>query len=120
MLCAKHILDYWSKFGQFLLAQFFLEVHGLVNLPSASYLAFQCVWTAYAKAAGPLAQALEKCKAHHEALLRQESRGGFMFCLTLGTHVKPTGISVGHLQVANSCVRIPPCPMGSSVATRAI
>ena len=81
MLCAKHILDYWSKFGQFLLAQFFLEVHGLVNLPSASYLAFQCVWTAYAKAAGPLAQALEKCKAHHEALLRQESRGGFMFSI---------------------------------------
>ena len=77
--CAKHILNYWSRFGQFLLAQFSFEVHGLVNLPSASYLAFQCVWTAYAKTAGPLAQAMEKCKPHHETLLRQESKGGFMF-----------------------------------------
>ena len=79
--CAKHILNYWSLFGQYLLAQFFFEVHGLVNLPSASYLAFQCVWTAYAKTAGPLAQAMEKCKPHHETLLRQESRGGFMFSI---------------------------------------
>ena len=79
--CAKHILNYWSQFGQFLLEQFSLEVHSLVNMPSASFLAYQCVWTAYAKLAGPLCQALEKCKLYHEKLLRQESKGGFMFSM---------------------------------------
>ena len=79
--CAQHILHYWSQFGQFLLAQFFFEVHGLINLSSASYLGFQCIWTAYAKQAGPMAQALEKCKPYHEYLLRQNSKGGFMFSI---------------------------------------
>ena len=79
--CAKHILDYWSNFGQLLLNKFMFEVHGLVNLPSASYLAFQCIWTAYTQTAGPLTQALEKCKRHHEKLLRDESKGGFMFSI---------------------------------------
>ena len=76
---AQHILEYWANFGLFLLTTFFFDVHGLVSLPSASYLAFQCVWTAYTQMAGPLAQGLEKCKAHYEKLLRQDSKGGFMF-----------------------------------------
>ena len=79
--CAQHILHYWNQFGQFLLAQFFFEVHGLINLSSASYLGFQCIWTAYAKQAGPMAQALEKCKPYQEYLLRQNSKGGFMFSM---------------------------------------
>ena len=79
--CAQHILHYWIQFGQFLLAHFGFEVHGLVNPSSASYLGFQCIWTAYAKQAGPMAQALEKCKPFHEHLLRQVSKGGFMFSI---------------------------------------
>ena len=79
MKCAQHILQYWANFGLFLLTTFFFDVHGLASLPSASYLAFQCVWTAYTQSAGPLVQGLEKCKAHYEKLLRQESKGGFMF-----------------------------------------
>ena len=77
--CAKHILEYWAHFGHFLLNTFFFEVHGLACLPSASYLAFQCIWTTYTQMAGSLAHSLEKSKAHHEMLLRQESKGGFMF-----------------------------------------
>ena len=79
--CAKHILEYWSHFGLFLLTTFFFDVHGLASLSSASYLAFQCVWTTYTQMAGPLVQSLEKCKGHHEKLLRQESKGGFMFSI---------------------------------------
>ena len=78
-LFARHILRYWCEFAQFLLGTFGYEIHGQTTLPSASYLAFQCVWTLYVKKAGPLAQGLERTKPHYEDLLRQFSRGGFMF-----------------------------------------
>ena len=78
-LFARHILRYWCKFAQFLLETFGYEIHGQTTLPSASYLAFQCVWTLYVKKAGPLVQGLERTKPHYEDLLREFSRGGFMF-----------------------------------------
>jgi len=79
--CAKHLLEYWKTFGRMILEHFFFEVHGLVNLPSASYLAFQCIWTAYIKKAGPMVQGLEKCKSYYEDLLRENSKGGFMYSI---------------------------------------
>ena len=77
--CAQYILHYWSSFGLHLWDTFHFEVHGLSTYSSASFLAFQCVWTAYSKIAGPLAHALEKCKPYYEDLLRQSSKGGFMY-----------------------------------------
>lgn len=77
--CAQYLVDYWKTFCRKMLAHFFFEVHGQTNLPSASYLAFQCIWTAYAQKAGPMAQGLEKCKPYYECLLRENSKGGFMF-----------------------------------------
>ena len=76
---ACHIEHFWNNFVQFLLDTFGFEFHGQTTLPSASYLAFQCVWTRYIRLAGPLAQGLERCKPHHEDLLREVSRGGFMY-----------------------------------------
>ena len=76
---AKHVLRYWSNFSTFLLDTFGYEIHGQITPPSASFLAFQCVWTRYLQTAGPLAQALERTKPHYEDCLRECSRGGFMF-----------------------------------------
>ena len=76
---AKHVLRYWSNFSQFLLDTFGYEIHSQTTPPSASYLAFQCVWTQYLQTAGPMAQALERTKPHYEDCLRECSRGGFMF-----------------------------------------
>ena len=78
-LFARTLHRRWVGFGRFLLATFGYEIHGQTSPPSASYLAFQCVWTRYAQTAGPLAQAPERCKPYHEDLLRERSRGGFMF-----------------------------------------
>ena len=78
---SKHILQYWVYFGSFLLKQFGHEIHGQNHYPSASYLGFQCVWTAYAKTAGPFAHSLEKSKAFYEDLIREVSKGGFMFSI---------------------------------------
>jgi len=78
---ARHIFRYWSNFGQYLLTTFGYDIQGQTTLPSASYLAFQCVWTQYIKKAGPMAHGLERCKPHYEDLLRQQSRGGFMFSI---------------------------------------
>ena len=78
---SKHILQYWVYFGTFLLKTFGHEIHGHNCYPSASYLGFQCVWTAYAKMAGPFAHSLEKTKAFYEDLIRQVSKGGFMFSI---------------------------------------
>jgi hypothetical protein len=77
--CSQFIVEYWKKFCQIIMSHFGFEVHGQINVPSASFLSFQCIWTAYAQKAGPMAQALEKCKPHHEDLLRDNSKGGFMF-----------------------------------------
>ena len=78
---SKHILQYWVYFGSFLLNTFGHEIHGQNYYPSASYLGFQCVWTAYAKMAGPFAHSLEKSKAFYEDLIRDVSKGGFMFSI---------------------------------------
>ena len=76
---AKHVLRYWSDFSTFLLDTFGYEIQGQTTPPSASFLAFQCVWTRYLQTAGPMAQGLEKTKPHYEDCLRECSRGGFMF-----------------------------------------
>ena len=78
-LFAKTILRQWMTFGKFLLCQFGYEIHGQTTAPSTSYLGFQCVWTRYIKLAGPMVQTLERCKPYYEDLLRDSSRGGFMF-----------------------------------------
>ena len=78
-LFARTLHRRWVTFGRFLLETFGYEIHGQTSPPSASYLAFQCVWTRYAQTAGPLAQAPERFKPYHEDLLRERSRGGFMF-----------------------------------------
>jgi hypothetical protein len=78
-LFARTVHRRWVAFGRFLLEAFGYEIHGQISPPSASYLAFQCVWTRYARTAGPLVQAPERCKPYHEDLLRERSRGGFMF-----------------------------------------
>ena len=80
-LFARHILRYWCNFGQFLLDTFGFEIHGQTTPPSASFLGFQCVWTQYVKKAGPLAQSLERVKPYYEDLMRERSRGGFMFSI---------------------------------------
>jgi len=78
---SKHILTYWTQFGLHLLTTFGHEIHSQSVYPSASYLGFQCVWTAYAKMAGPMCHALEKTKRFYEKLIRDNSRGGFMFSI---------------------------------------
>ena len=78
---SKHLLQYWVYFGSFLLKTFGHEIQGQNHYPSASYLGFQCVWTAYAKTAGPFAHSLEKSKAFYEDLIREVSKGGFMFSI---------------------------------------
>ena len=78
-LFAKTILCQWRTFGKFLLDQFGYEIHGQTTAPSTSYLGFQCIWTRYIKLAGPMVQTLERCKPYYEDLLRDSSRGGFMF-----------------------------------------
>jgi len=78
-LFARHIFRYWVNFSQFLFDLFGYDLQGQTSLPSASFLAFQCIWTRYAKEAGPMAQSLERCKPYYEDLLRECSRGGFMF-----------------------------------------
>jgi len=42
-------------------------------------ISFKCIWNKYAKLAGPLHQALEKTKFAYEQVMREQSRGGFMF-----------------------------------------
>lgn len=79
LIFARYICQNWQTFGQFLLDTFEFEVFGQATLPSASYLAFQCIWSLYAQKAGPFVQSLERCKPYYEHLLRQSSRGGFMF-----------------------------------------
>jgi hypothetical protein len=78
---SKHTLNYWAHFGLYLLNTFNHEVHGQINYSSASYLGFQCLWTSYTGIAGPLAHALEKTKPFYEDLIRQVSKGGFMFSI---------------------------------------
>ena len=78
---AKFILTAWIQFGQFVLSSFLHEVHGQTSYVSASYLAFQCVWSKYTLLAGHLAQPVERTKHHHEILLREHSRGGFMYSI---------------------------------------
>jgi hypothetical protein len=78
LVLARHILASWVRFGQFLLHAFGYEIHSEVTPPAASYLAFQCIWARYIRAAGPLSQSMEKTKPFYEDLLRDNSRGGFM------------------------------------------
>lgn len=78
---SKHILQYWTQFGLFLLKTFGHEVHGQINYASASYLGYQCLWTMYANLSGPLTHALEKTKPYYEDLIRSVSKGGFMFSI---------------------------------------
>jgi len=78
-LLARTIGRKWRDFGVFLLDTFGFDVHGLAVPPSASFLAFQCVWTRFAETAGIMCQGPERCKPSHEDLLRECSRGGFMF-----------------------------------------
>lgn len=78
---SKHILQYWTKFGLYLLNTFNHEVHGQINYSSASYLGFQCLWTSYTCLAGPLAHAIEKTKPFYEDLIRKASKGGFMYSI---------------------------------------
>ena len=68
---AKHVLRYWSNFSQFLLDTFGYEIHSQTTPPSASYLAFQCVWTRYLQTAGPMAQAFERTKPQYDDCLRE-------------------------------------------------
>jgi hypothetical protein len=75
------ILNYWIQFGLHLLTSFGHDIHGQSVYPSASYLSFQCVWTAYTKMAGPMCHALEKTKRYYEQLIRSVSKGGLMFSI---------------------------------------
>jgi len=107
-LLARHIWLNWLQFGQFLLATFGYELFGQTTLPSASYLAFQCVWTLYHQKAGPLVQAPERCKPYYEDLLRESSRGGFMFSaetfLAQGDELFPTTTGHGNATLADAIV----------------
>jgi len=78
---SKHILYYWSQFGLYLLHRFGHDVHGQTNYASASYLGFQCLWTAFVQMSGPLTHSLEKTKPYYEDLIRGVSKGGFMFSI---------------------------------------
>jgi len=76
---SMYILHYWIQFGLHLLTMFGHDIHGQSSPPSASYLGFQCVMTAYTQASGPMCHALEKTKQYYEHLIRSVSKGGFMF-----------------------------------------
>lgn len=76
---ARHIFRYWIEFGQYILQTFGYDIQGQANLPSASFMAFQCIWTLYIQKAGPMAHGLERSKPYYEDLLRQQSKGGFMY-----------------------------------------
>ena len=78
---ARHIYNSWQCFGSFLLSTFGFEINGQATMPATSFLAFQCVWNAFLKRAGPLAQSIERSKPYHEDLIRDNSRGGFMFSI---------------------------------------
>lgn len=80
-LWAKHILNYWASFGLCLLQSFDHEVFSQTTNSSASLLGFQCMWTKCAKMSGPLGHALERSKPFHEFLIRDASKGGFMFSI---------------------------------------
>lgn len=94
-LLARHMHRSWTAFGSFLLQTFGYEIHSLPSPPATSFLAFQCVWTLYLTMAGPMAQSLERTKPYHEDLLRNNSRGGFMFsvqsALQSGDPLDPCG-----------------------------
>jgi len=73
-------LKYWIKFGQDSVSAFGVDVHGNGNaFRSASFLAFESVWTRFAHLGGPLVQGPEKMKPHYNQMLRSAARGGFMF-----------------------------------------
>jgi hypothetical protein len=76
---SAYILNYWTEFGIQLWINFNYDIHGQSLYPSASFLSFSCLWAAYAKKAGPMCHAIEKTKKHYEKLLRDISKGGFMF-----------------------------------------
>lgn len=78
---SKHVFLYWAEFGLYILKTFGHEVHGQISYSSASFLGFQCLWTWYILQSGPLAHALEKTKPYYEDLIRQASKGGFMFSI---------------------------------------
>lgn len=78
---SKHVFLYWAEFGLYILKTFSHEVHGQLSYSSASFLGFQCLWTWYIIKSGPLAHALEKTKPYYENLIRQASKGGFMFSI---------------------------------------
>ena len=105
-LFARTLHRRWVTFGRFLLETFGYEIHGQTSPPSASYLAFQCVWTRYAQTAGPTVQAPERIKPYHEDLLRERSRGGFMFsaesAFAQGEPLFPSASSEGKEDLARS------------------
>ena len=72
-------LQYWTKFGQDSVSAFGVDVHGNGNaFRSASFLAFESVWTRFAHLGGPMVQGPEKMKDHYSQMLRSAARGGFM------------------------------------------
>lgn len=50
-----------------------------LHTASLSKLAFESIWLQYAKMAGPLGHAIEKCSPYVESLIRPHCKGGFSF-----------------------------------------
>jgi hypothetical protein len=73
-------LEFWIKFGRDSVSFFGVDLHGNGSaFRSASLLAFESVWTRFARLGGPLVQGPEKMKPHYAKMLRSASRGGFAF-----------------------------------------
>ena len=78
---AARVLQMWQKLGYFFLDLFDFDVYS-IPLQSLSCLSLQAVHSKIASLEGPFGRAIEKLKPYYNEILRNYSRGGFLYSAT--------------------------------------